>query len=63
MVDDSNFIYNWLEKAKKETGLDISILELIEQNLGGINNLELDESDLLKQLLDIKNEEVENAGN
>jgi len=63
MFDGSNFIQIWFEDTKKETGLDISILELIEQHLGGINNLELDESNLLKQLLDISNEEMEDDGN
>lgn len=61
MANDTNFIQNWLEDSKKTGELEIIILEIIEQNLTGLNNLELDEGNLLKQLIDVSKEGTHNA--
>jgi len=61
MANDTNFIQNWLEDSKKTNELEINLLKIIEHNLTGVNNLELDEGNLLKQLIDVSNEGAENA--
>lgn len=59
-ISDS-FIWEWLEQKKIETEIDQAIIEAIEQNLGGINNENLDESGLLQALVKITDGMDKNA--
>ncbi len=56
-----NFIQEWLETKKGDNEHNPAIVEAIEKSLGGIQNEELDESKLLKLLLEITHRKVENG--
>lgn len=55
------FIQEWIEAKKGNDEHNHAIIDAIEKSLGGIQNEELDESKLLKLLLEITHEEVENG--
>lgn len=50
-----SFIREWLEQKKSEPEFDQSVVESIEHSLGGVNNETLDETSLLKALIEIVN--------
>jgi len=58
-----SFIWKWLEQKVSEPGFDQAIIEAIEQNLGGVNNENLDEAGLLQTLVEIADRMGENARN
>lgn len=53
----NSFIWKWLEEESLKAQLSISVLDAIKNNLGGVNNEELDEGSLLQKLLEMAENE------
>lgn len=51
-----SFIQEWLKMKRGEESFNQTIIDAIEKSLGGLMNQELDESNLLKLLQEIKTE-------
>ena len=55
----ASFIKKWLEQTSANETINQAILSIIKSNMGGINNEDLDETQLLQDLLDIASQEGE----